>query len=77
MVEIILSSKIIEDNENIVYIGPSYILEMIDEKGNTFETIDLFIPYSVPKFVKLNQLNELYYADVDEILEILNIQKDL
>lgn len=76
-IDIIMSSEIIGDDENIVYIGPSYILEMIDENGNLFETINLFIPYGVPGFVKLNQLNELYYVDIDKVLAILNIQKDL
>lgn len=72
IVDIIMSGKTIEDGENIVYIGSSYVLEMIDEKGNVFETIDLFLPYNVPKFVRLNQLNELYYVDVDKILAIFN-----
>lgn len=70
IIDIIISSKNIEDDENIVYISSSYVLEMIDEKGNIFETIDLFLPYNAPKFIKLNQLNEFYYVDVDKILAI-------
>lgn len=73
IVDIITSGKIIEDDEYIVYIGPSYTLEMIDKKGNVFETVSLFTPYGVSKFIELNQLNELYYVDVDKILTIFNL----
>ncbi len=72
IVDVIISGRLIKDDENIVYIGASYVLEMIDEKGNIFETIDLFVPYGVSKFISLNQLNEYYYVDVDKILAIFN-----
>ncbi len=72
IVDVIISGKIIEEDENIAYIGSSYVFEMMDEKGKIFETIDLFVPYDVPKFVRLNQLNEFYYVDVDKILAICN-----
>lgn len=72
IVDIIISGKRIEDDENIAYIGSSYVLEMMNEKGFIFETIDLFVPYSIPKFARLNQLNEFYYADIDKILAICN-----
>lgn len=70
IIDIIISGKKIEDDENVVYIGSSYVLEMIDGNGNIFETIDLFLPYNAPKFIRLNQLNEFYYVDVDKILAI-------
>lgn len=73
IVDVIMSGRLIKDDENIVlYIGASYVLEMIDEKGNIFETIDLFVQYGVSKFISLNQLNEYYYVDVDKILAIFN-----
>ena len=73
ILDILMSGNKIEKNDVIDYIGATYVLEMFDDKNNFLETINLYLP-SGTKHIKLNTLGEAYYADVDKILEIIDLK---
>ena len=71
--EIVAGTRI-QSDENIVYIGATYILEMLDKHNNILETINFYTPQGGQQFIKLNNLDEFYYLDINKVLEICNLE---
>ena len=72
--EIIAGDKILDD-ETTSYVGESpYYLEMLDKNNYILETINLYPSSESLQRIKLKNLNENYYIDLNKVLEICDLK---
>ena len=76
---ILISSGIrMQDEESVPYIGPRYILKILDNKDNIIDEIKVYSYWNSENqtsgWITFESNNNGYYLDVDALLEIIDIK---